>query len=344
MKTDIAIVGGGLCGLALARALDAHGADYVLLEARDRIGGRILSTDPDGFDLGPAWFWDGQPRMARLVEEFGLGVFEQFSDGLLVFEDAQGRIQHGRGGSMAGSYRIEGGLGRLTHALAGGLNIRTGVRAVSFQDGPSVTITTADLTELRANKVVLCMPPRLATRIQFDPPLDREELQAAESIPTWMAGQAKAVAVFDRPFWREQGLSGDAMSYIGPMVEIHDASPAYGSVAAFFGFLGVPPQARRDEAALRADVVAQLVRLFGPEAATPSALHFKDWAFDPLTATDADHAPLRHHPQYGMPAALAHLWKDRILFSGSETAEQFGGYLEGALEAAERSLAQLGLS
>ena len=57
---EVAIVGGGLCGLALAHSLQARGADWRLFEARDRLGGRILSQ-PDGrggrIDLGPTWFW-----------------------------------------------------------------------------------------------------------------------------------------------------------------------------------------------------------------------------------------------------------------------------------------------
>ncbi|MEM1154111.1 MAG: hypothetical protein AAGI44_08210 [Pseudomonadota bacterium] len=47
-------------------------------------------------------------------------------------------------------------------------------------------------------------------------------------VPTWMAGQAKVVAVYESPFWRDSGFSGDAMSRKGPLIEIHDASPASG--------------------------------------------------------------------------------------------------------------------
>ena len=162
-----------------------------------------------------------------------------------------------------------------------------------------------------------------------------------ENTATWMAGQAKAVAVYDRPFWREAGLSGDAMSRHGPMVEIHDASPHQGGPYALFGFIGVPPQARSDEQALRQHLLAQLGRLFGAEAAEPKQLYVKDWAFDPFTATQADQRPLYAHPSYGMPRALADLWGGKLHMSGTETAPQFGGYLEGALEAAENTLSVL---
>jgi len=150
-----------------------------------------------------------------------------------------------------------------------------------------------------------------------------------------MAGQAKAVAVFDTPFWREDGLSGDAMSRRGPMVEIHDASPAQGGPYALFGFIGTPVHQRKDTNALRRAVVAQLENVFGPQASQPRQLYIEDWAFAPNTATPDDHAPLFAHPQYGMPRALSGLWDGALLFGGTEVAATFGGYLEGALEAAD---------
>ena len=116
------------------------------------------------------------------------------------------------------------------------------------------------------------------------------------------------------------------------MVEMHDASPAQGGPYALFGFIGLPPQARSDLHALRHAITAQLTRLYGPQAATPLHLDIKDWAQDAQTATAADLAPLHAHPSY---AAMVGLWDGKVLFSGTETAPEFGGYLEGALEAAE---------
>ncbi len=342
------IIGGGLSGLALADMLETAGQDYIVLEARNRFGGRIM-TEHHGagyFDMGPAWFWPGQPRIAALIQRLGLERFEQFAEGTLTFEDERGNVERGRGfASMQGSWRLKGGLAALTQTLADRLpdaRKRLNAQVVSLEktaSGIVATLTNGDT--VRAEQVVLALPPRVGAEIKFTPALPDETISSMKSIATWMAGQAKAVAVYDTPFWREDGLSGDATSRTGPMVEVHDASPADGGPYALFGFIGVPPQGRADEQVLRQHLLAQLGRLFGPQAAGPTKLYVKDWAFDPQTATPADQAPLYAHPTYGLSRAMVGLWDDTLYFGGTEVAPQFGGYIEGALEAAENVLALL---
>ncbi|WP_298937642.1 FAD-dependent oxidoreductase [uncultured Ruegeria sp.] len=346
MKT--LIVGGGLSGLALAERLEQQGCDYVLLEARARFGGRIMThqLDEGYFDMGPAWFWPGQPRIAALIQRLGLMKFDQFAEGVLTFEDEHGQVQRGQGfSSMEGSWRLKGGLGALTDALAKCLphnrwRLDAPVVRMEMSDD-QCTATLANGECVSANQVVLAMPPRIAAEIEFSPELPAETTHAMTGIATWMAGQAKAVAVYDTPFWRDQGLSGDAMSRKGPMVETHDASPREGGPYALFGFIGVPPQGRADEQVLRSHLHAQLRRLFGPEAAEPRELVLKDWAFDRYTSTEADKAPLHAHPTYGLPPAMTELWNGKLHFSGTEVAPEFGGYIEGALEATENALVGL---
>lgn len=342
------IIGGGLSGLALAEALTAKGHDFTLIEARGRLGGRILIECHAGaaFDLGPAWFWHGQPRIAALIDRLGLHPLEQYAKGDLIFENAQGNVQRGRGfSSMEGSLRLQGGLGALVDALAArlptqNLVLNAAVTALTKTDA-GITATLVSGDHLTADQVILALPPRLAAQIAFTPALPDTATTAMRSVKTWMAGQAKALAVYDHPFWREDGLSGDASSRRGPMVEIHDASPATGGPYALFGFIGVPPEGRRDEQALRHQLTAQLARMFGPIAAHPAHLVVKDWAADRFTAVPADSEPLNAHPVYGLPKALADLWGGQLHFSGTEVATQFGGYIEGALEAAEATLLTL---
>jgi monoamine oxidase len=163
------------------------------------------------------------------------------------------------------------------------------------------------------------------------------------SIPTWMATHAKVIATYDHPFWRDAGLSGDGISQRGPLVEIHDASPATGTAGALFGFVGVPAPIRRaGEYDLIRLAVEQLVAMYGSNAAQPVDVLVQDWAQEVLTATadDENEQPLQH-PPYGTPASLANVWDGKLRLASTEMAPGFGGYLEGALEAAEMAAAAI---
>lgn len=352
METETLIIGGGLSGLALAWQLHQQGREFHLLEARNRLGGRILSPEvsigreTNRFDMGPAWFWNINPRMARYIDVLGLSYFEQYSQGELMFEDAQGRVHQGVGhASMQGSLRIEGGVQYLIKSLVKRLpedKITLGAKVSRLSRGDHITAFFGDQT-IKADKTVLALPPRIAAgSIAFDPGLPDEVMQAMMDIPTWMAGHAKFIAIYESPFWRNKGLSGDAMSRRGPMVEIHDASPQAGGPYALFGFLGTAIDVRKThKMALLEACILQLASIFGPEAAKPAEILFQDWAYETETATALDHQPLTHHPQYGLPPSCQTLWDGKLLLGSTEIASQFGGYLEGALEAAETVLQQI---
>jgi monoamine oxidase len=342
------IVGGGLSGLAISEVLETQGHDYMLVEARNRFGGRI-KTEYHGlgyFDMGPAWFWPGQPRILSLIDRFGLEKFDQFSKGSLIFEDSTGQVERERGiSSMEGAWRLKGGLAELIKTLSDLVpktkkRLNAKVTALVKTD-KSITVSLGNGEEIVAEQVILALPPRMATQINFLPTLPLIAIHSMNNVATWMAGQAKALAVYDKPFWREDGLSGDAMSRVGPMVEMHDASPETGGPYALSGFLGIPPQGRLDKQLLERNVLSQLGRLFGAEAKNPLKIYIKDWAFDSYTSIDADKKPLYSHPKYGMPAEIIGLWDKKLYFAGTEVATQFGGYIEGALEAAESTLDKL---
>ena len=161
-----------------------------------------------------------------------------------------------------------------------------------------------------------------------------------------MAAQAKVVAVYERPFWREAGWSGDAMSRRGPLVEIHDASGAPSvpdALYALFGFVGAPAVVRQGQSeVLLEHAKQQLARLFGDVALQPVKIILQDWAEERHMATPLDAKALAQHPDNGLPPALVDLAQGRLLLAGSEVAPEFGGYLEGALSTAELAFHQLG--
>lgn len=360
MVRPVIIVGAGLGGLRCASLLASHGIASTVLEARDRIGGRVLSvTVPNRpelgrFDLGPTWFWpEFQPNITALVKRLGLATFEQHNAGAVLLDRSPGhppqRYMMPPGASPR-SMRLAGGIGSLIEAVAGTVSpetIQLGAQVTKLTrvaDTITVTWTNRGGEEHRveARHVILAIPPRLLVRrVSFSPSLPAPLTGAFAGTSTWLAGQGKAVAVYERPFWREQGLSGFVSSSVGPLGEIHDASPDKGP-GALFGFFALPAEARHQlgESRILEMVTAQLVRLFGTEAEHPVSLLYKDWSTEPETAVEEDLNPLGYHPAYRRPTGFG-AWADALSFAGTETASDQGGYLEGALLSADLAIGDI---
>lgn len=357
-RVRVAIVGGGLSGLYAAHRLQEQGEHHwALFEARPSLGGRILSAPAgpaEGLDLGPTWFWpELQPELDAVVAGLGLARFEQFEAGDMLLERSPHEPVHRLGGyaNSPAAMRLVGGMAAFVNALASRLpaqQLHTGhaVRELHrsathtellVQDGID---PNGQAATWQAEHVLLALPPRLAAqRLVFSPALPAPLLAQWRATPTWMAPHAKFLAVYPTPFWREQGLSGQARSARGPLVEIHDASMPGGS-AALFGFVGVPARVRQGVApeALLAHCQAQLVRLFGEAAAHPVHTHLKDWAADPLTATAQDLDATGHHAAAPAARAADGPWAGGLTGIASEWSPQFPGYLAGAVEAATLGL------
>jgi monoamine oxidase len=350
----VAIIGAGLAGLRVASLLERAGVDYRLIEARDRLGGRILTVGADGvpgqgFDLGPSWYWPQmQPAIGALVEELGLRSFGQHGEGDVIFErmSREPARRYAARQQEPQSMRLAGGTAELVDALArtlptGMILMDTRVTAMRLaNDG--VTLSLENGTRpcmLHARYVVAALPPRLLDdTVDFEPELSAATRGLWQGTATWMAPHAKFVAIYDYPFWRDAGMSGTAQSMVGPMVEMHDATTDTGE-AALFGFIGLPADERllAGETLLKRACVEQLVRLFGESAGNPRSILLKDWAGDPLTATMKDRTPSGHAPA-NETEWVAGEWHERLVLAGSETSSSEPGYLAGAVIAAERAV------
>lgn len=362
----VAIIGGGLSGLHAAHLLTRNGInDYVLLEARDALGGRIVSAPGhprsetsktaktaaeagDRFDLGPTWFWPGvQLELDRLIGDLGLQRFEQHDIGDMMVERSPAEPPMRMRGYVNSppSMRLVGGMQTLTDALfhrlqptrvMSGQTVRRLRRSEQHVEVDSED-ASGRITTWQVGHVLLAMPPRLVEdTIEFMPALPEALARRWRSTPTWMAPHAKYVAIYETAFWREQGLSGEARSARGPLGEIHDASMPGGS-AALFGFLAVPARIRRNlqEEVLLPHCRAQLARLFGQQAAAPKAEIIKDWAMDRYIATAADiDGTGQQHVEAPPASAPSGPWQGRFTGIASEWSQQFPGYLAGAVDAA----------
>lgn len=365
----VVIVGGGLSGLYAAFLLEQKGIAYRLLEARDTLGGRIAvtkysdahaannNTDIDqaessaAFDLGPSWFWpDYQTQLSTLIESLNLSRFAQFEEGDMMVERAANqppvRMQGYK--SAPPSMRLVGGMAALIEALYARLEasyvmtnqvvrqLNKTPQHIEVQSEDSFGHVTGHVTTFRAQHVLLALPPRLVEgRIAFQPALPQELSGQWRETATWMAPHAKYVAVYESSFWRDAGLSGAARSAIGPLTEIHDASTLEGD-GALFGFFGVPVQVRQSvsDTVLKEHCRAQLVRLFGAQASTPTAEYLKDWAQDLLTAMPVDASGNGQHAVAPPSKPKTGMWQDCMTGCGSEWSVQSPGYVAGAVDAA----------
>lgn len=355
---SIIIIGAGLSGLFLAYKLHQTNRDVIILEARNRIGGRILSsgygqticTSDSRVDLGPSWIWpELQPRLKKLLDELGLEVFKQYTDGDILYEFSKNKIERFSGQSSHNlSYRLIGGMQTLVEALQAQLpeslvQLKTKVTVINRQPLRVECIRNGEVIQYSADKVVLALPPRITHHgMQFNPQLPNNITVLWQNTPTWMASHCKIIFIYDNPFWRKQHFSGEVFSHSGPLSEIYDGSPENEHFYALTSFVRLNAQQRSliPVAQLKTMCLEQLNRLFGADSQKIKEIYYKDWSLDNCTTTKTDLSSIARHPDY--PDELPrHLWNKQLFLAGTEVARNFGGYLEGALESAEETLLDL---
>lgn len=356
----IIIVGAGLAGLTAAVALHEAGQPVCVLEARDRVGGRTLAVPaaPDSpgtelLDVGATWGWSHHAHLGKLLAELGVRPVTQFSTGATAYETAQGvhRLP-GQPAGSAGYLRFAGGAAVLCRLLARRLPAGciafatrvTHLRLLPDRAGVELQALRADVPcSFTAASMVLALPPRLvAHTIAFEPALPAALLQTLRSVPTWMSHSMKCVVVYAKPFWRPQGWSGFAVSQLGPLTEIHDASPPDGLAGALFGFFAAGHPLRAAPKAMRqAAVLAQLAQVFGDDASNPAAYHEVDWTQEPLTSVPGDEQPPTQVPLQGPALLRQPHWGGALHWAGAETSASEWGRLDGAIESGRWVAGQL---
>ena len=227
---------------------------------------------------------------------------------------------------------------RLADQLGARVRLEHPIHAVQ-QDANGVLVHTKK-GSFQARRAILALPPALLGKIEISPDLSTARQLIHTQMP--MGSVIKCIVSYDRPFWRQAGYSGEALSTNGLVRATFDDCSADGSHAALVAFVvgdrakeltRVPQEERRKL------VLSDLGRLHGPAAHRPVEYTDKDWLTDewsggcyvglmgPSFLTQAAYA-LR------TPHGLVH-------FAGTETATHHMGYLEGALESAERVVREI---
>jgi monoamine oxidase len=349
MDVDVIIIGGGIAGLTTAAMLSDTGLSVMVLEAADRPGGRVKSLrDEEGqhiADLGPSWVWPAyQPVLSEWLERLGIDTFDQFEEGEAIIE-MEGRQTIRRAlPPQSGIQRIEGGPSAIVDALLMRIPeysvvCNTPVRRITRLTG-AVEIGL-DEGIVTARRLVCAVPPRIAAGLDWRPGLPKNLLAAMEGTPTWMAAQAKAVAVYETPFWREEGLSGRIASQVGPLMEAHDLSGQSGTPATVFGFVGWPPEERADEDLLTEEILYQFARCFGEDAEDTIRFAVEDWATNPFICTEADRTEPPRHPEVTPDVMREPFAEGSIVFAVAEIGLNSPGLIEGAFDAAQTAAAHM---
>jgi len=233
--------------------------------------------------------------------------------------------------------RVVGGSVRVAEAMAAALGERVvlghPVRRIEH-DGSSVRVIARDGSQYQGDAAIVTLPPTLAGRLEYDPPLPSWRDQLTQRIP---AGSViKAYAIYPEPFWRKEGLNGQAASDVGPVKVTFDNSPPSGRPGVLMGFIEgkeARTWARRSEAERRDAVIGCFTRYFGDAAGRPDQYIERDWMAEQFTrgCYGAHFAP-------GVWTSYGEAWRaptGRVHWAGAECAPEWNGYMEGAVRSGE---------
>lgn len=227
---------------------------------------------------------------------------------------------------------------RLAAELGDAVRLDSPVLAID-RDGEGAGVS-GPWGELRASRVVIAAAPAVIPRISFDPPLSGPRAQLHAKMPPGYV--IKCMARYERPFWRDAGLSGQAGSPDRPLAISFDNSPADGSCGVLLGFLEGGHGRRAAALSMvqrRELVLGDLAAYFGSEAAAPLEYVEKDWAADEwIRGGYGAHLAPGTWTDYGH---LLRTPEGPIHWAGAETSAVWNGYMDGAVRSGERVAAEV---
>jgi monoamine oxidase len=245
-----------------------------------------------------------------------------------------------KGGSQENM--IDGGAGtivqKMADALGGSVHLDEPVRSVAQRDDR--VLVESDGVSVSASQAIVSVPPALALEIAFDPALPEDRMTLYRGA---VAGpESKTLIVYDEPFWRADGFSGQSAEPHSVSEVTLDASPASGSpgIIASFTF---GPVAKRvgalDEGERRRAVVEALTARFGSRAASPTEFIETAWWTEQWTRG----CSMAHYP-VGILTKYGHLLREpfgRLHWAGTETSTKSHGAIDGAILSGDRAASKV---
>jgi monoamine oxidase len=344
----IVILGAGLTALNLAYQLKKQNIDATLLEARDRIGGRIHTLKMENqapMELGATWLGKKHTALIALLQELELPIFEQKQGPLAIYESMSTSppqlVQLPP--NPEPTYRIVGGTSTLIEKLAKQLSenqirLNQVVKEIKFNDH-HIQIQT-NTSSFEADIVISTLPPNLlVSTINLTPSLPQDILEITRNTHTWMGESIKVGLQFEEAFWQAGNSSGTIFSNVGPINEMYDHSTLENDQHALKGFLNGSFHAVSKEDR-KAVVLRQLRKYYGSKVDEHQTYQECVWRAEPYTFAPYQENILPHqfnsHPAYRQS-----FYDGRFFIAGSETAAQFGGYMDGAVRSANWVIQQL---
>jgi monoamine oxidase len=243
----------------------------------------------------------------------------------------------------AQQHRINGGMQTLAEKIAAPLlsHIKFNAPVKRITQNENSAMVEGHQFHYEAKKVILTIPPVLISSIEFTPSLPLYKTQLLQKLSMGIVG--KVIGVYEKPFWRNSGYSGQVVSdELSPFQTLFDSSPADNSYGTLLAFC-IADRARNffslSEEERKGITLRTFTNYFGTEAANP--IHYLDhcwadeaWSKGCYAALYPTGAWTNFHDELKQPTGALH-------WAGTETSDVWYGYIEGAVRAGERAVKEI---